>query len=304
MKFITVTSPGLLPVAASPLSPHSVLRLAEPQSAFEPTSANPARTSSGCRPRRRWSTRCSTWRKVTPSDFVMDLGSGDGRTVITAAKRGAKALGIEYNPDMVELSRRNAKAAGIGERATFTQADLFATDFSKATVITMFLLPSINIKLQPKILEMRPGTRVVSNSFDMGDWRPEQTVEAVERLHAPIAARISGSCRRRSRAPGSCPTANCGWSRPTRRCSARCASATRPCNISNGKVIGDRSSFSRRRRPLHRPRQRQRHRGHQPNFERLESDAIADWRAPVACDRPPYPFVCPSTDQRPAPATG
>jgi SAM-dependent methyltransferase len=113
--------------------------------------------------------------KVTKDDFVMDLGSGDGRTVITAAKRGARAVGIEYNPDMVELSKRNAQEAGVGSRAQFMKADLFETDFSKATVITMFLLPDINLKLRPKILDLKPGTRVVSNSFTMGEWTADET---------------------------------------------------------------------------------------------------------------------------------
>jgi precorrin-6B methylase 2 len=115
--------------------------------------------------------------KVTPQDFVMDLGSGDGRTVITAAKRGARALGVEYNPEMVELSKRNAQKEGVTERASFVKADLFQTDFSKATVITMFLLPDINLKLRPKLLELKPGTRIVSNSFTMGDWQADQTAE-------------------------------------------------------------------------------------------------------------------------------
>jgi hypothetical protein len=113
--------------------------------------------------------------KVTPQDFVMDLGSGDGRTVITAAKRGATAMGIEYNPDMVELSKRNAEEAGVTAKATFVKADLYETDFSKATVITMFLLPEINMKLRPKILNLKPGTRIVSNSFTMEDWDADQT---------------------------------------------------------------------------------------------------------------------------------
>jgi SAM-dependent methyltransferase len=113
--------------------------------------------------------------KVTAKDFVMDLGSGDGRTVITAAKRGAHAVGIEYNPNMVELSKRNAAKAGVGERAQFMKADLFETDLSKATVITMFLLPDINLKLRPKILSLKPGTRVVSNSFTMGEWAADET---------------------------------------------------------------------------------------------------------------------------------
>jgi hypothetical protein len=118
--------------------------------------------------------------KVKPQDFVIDLGSGDGRTVITAAKRGARALGIEYNPDMVELSKRNAAEAGVGDKATFMQADLFESDFSKAQVITMFLLPSINMKLRPKILDLKPGTRIVSNTFDMEDWQPDETTAITE----------------------------------------------------------------------------------------------------------------------------
>src|SRR5918993_2464333 len=112
--------------------------------------------------------------KVTPKDYVIDLGSGDGRTVITAAKRGAKALGIEYNPDMVELSKRNAAQEGVTERAQFMKADLFESDFSNATVITMFLLPGINLKLRPKILDLKPGTRIVSNSFTMGEWMADE----------------------------------------------------------------------------------------------------------------------------------
>jgi SAM-dependent methyltransferase len=113
--------------------------------------------------------------KVTPKDFVIDLGSGDGRTVITAAKRGAHAMGIEYNPDMVELSKANAKSAGVADRVTFMKADLFETDLSKATVITMFLLPDINLKLRPKILALKPGTRIASNTFTMGDWKADES---------------------------------------------------------------------------------------------------------------------------------
>jgi SAM-dependent methyltransferase len=115
--------------------------------------------------------------KVTPQDYVVDLGSGDGRTVITAAKRGAKAHGIEFDPDMVALSQKNAAAEGVSARATFAKADLFASDFSSATVVTMFLLPSINMKLRPKLLDMKPGTRVVSNTFTMEDWAADETVK-------------------------------------------------------------------------------------------------------------------------------
>jgi len=117
---------------------------------------------------------------VTSADYVMDLGSGDGRLVITAAKRGATALGIEYNPDMVELARRNAKEEGVSAKATFKQADIFETDFSKATVITLFLLSELNLRLRPVILEMKPGTRIVSNTFGMSDWEPDQTTNLDE----------------------------------------------------------------------------------------------------------------------------
>ena len=113
--------------------------------------------------------------KVTPQDFLMDLGSGDGRTVITAAKRGLRAEGIEYNPDMVGLSERNAKQAGVAGKATFRRADIFETDFTKANVITLFLLPSLNMKLRPTILNMPAGTRIVSNTFTMEDWTPDET---------------------------------------------------------------------------------------------------------------------------------
>ena len=114
--------------------------------------------------------------RVTPRDFVMDLGSGDGRTVITAAKRGVRAMGIEFNPDMVALSQKNAEQEGVSQRATFMKADLFETDFSKATVITMFLLPEINLKLRPKILALKPGTRVVSNTFSMEEWKADESI--------------------------------------------------------------------------------------------------------------------------------
>jgi len=116
--------------------------------------------------------------KVTPNDLVMDLGSGDGRIVIAAARRGARAIGVEYNPDMVELSRNNARKEGVAEKATFVNGDIFETDFSKATVITMYLLPDLNMKLRPKILDMKPGTRVVSHAFSMEDWEADQTVHA------------------------------------------------------------------------------------------------------------------------------
>jgi hypothetical protein len=136
--------------------------------------------------------------KTTANDYVVDLGSGDGRTVITAAKKfGARALGIEYNPDMVELSKRNAAREGVAERAQFVRGDIFQTDFSEATVLTLYLLPSLNLKLRPTILNMRPGTRVVSHAFSMDDW-PADQVETVEGRTAYlwiVPARVEGTWR-------------------------------------------------------------------------------------------------------------
>ena len=113
--------------------------------------------------------------KLTPTDIHYDLGSGDGRTVIAAAKRGAQAVGVEFNPDMVALSERAAAKEGVSAKAKFINGDIFQTDFSHATVVTLYLLPSLNLKLRPTILRMKPGTRVVSHAFSMDDWQPDQT---------------------------------------------------------------------------------------------------------------------------------
>jgi SAM-dependent methyltransferase len=114
--------------------------------------------------------------QTTPKDFVVDLGSGDGRTPIAAAKKfGARALGIEFNPDMVDLSNRSAAREGVTANAKFIRGDIFETDFTQATVVTMYLLPGLNLKLRPKILEMKPGTRVVSHQFNMDDWQADET---------------------------------------------------------------------------------------------------------------------------------
>jgi SAM-dependent methyltransferase len=113
---------------------------------------------------------------VTQKDLLVDLGSGDGRIVIGAAQRGARALGIEYDPGLVGLSRRRAAAAGVADRASFVRGDIFEADLSRADAITLFLLPEINLRLRPKLLGLRPGTRVLSNTFTMDDWLPDATV--------------------------------------------------------------------------------------------------------------------------------
>ncbi|HSH07803.1 MAG TPA: class I SAM-dependent methyltransferase [Burkholderiales bacterium] len=113
--------------------------------------------------------------QTTPQDFVVDLGSGDGKIVIAAAQRyGARAMGVEFNPDMVALSRDNARKAGVTDKVTIVHGDFFKVDFSRASVLTLYLLPDLNIKLRPRILGLKPGTRVVSHSFDMQDWEPDE----------------------------------------------------------------------------------------------------------------------------------
>ena len=111
---------------------------------------------------------------VTPADFVMDLGSGDGRNVIAAARRGARSLGVEFNPDMVALSERLAREAGVAERAKFVQGDMFAADISQANVMALFLLPANMLQLRPKFFALAPGSRIVSNTFQIEGWEPDR----------------------------------------------------------------------------------------------------------------------------------
>ena len=115
--------------------------------------------------------------KVGPTDVVYDLGSGDGRIAIRAAQRGARAVGIDIDPDRIRDARANALRANVEDRTEFRQGDLFKVDLSPATVITMYLLPSVNLKLKSKLMQLEPGTRIVSHSFDLGDWKPDQTAE-------------------------------------------------------------------------------------------------------------------------------
>lgn len=181
--------------------------------------------------------------KVTPNDYVIDLGSGDGRTVITAAKRGARALGIEYNPDMVELSKRNAAKAGVSDKANFVKADLFESDFSQAQVITMFLLPDINLKLRPKILDLKPGTRIVSNSFTMGEWKADETATVSEGCNSYctaylwiVPAKVGGRWQ--------LPEGELTLKQSFQMISGTLKSGSGTAQITGGKLNGDRISFS------------------------------------------------------------
>ena len=181
--------------------------------------------------------------KVTPQDFVIDLGSGDGRTVIAAAKRGARALGIEYNPDMVELSKRNAAKEGVGEKAQFVKADLFESDFSQATVITMFLLPDINLRLRPRILNLKPGTHIVSNSFTMGDWAADETANITNgctswctALHWIVPAKVEGTWQ--------LPQGALTLKQEFQVVSGALKSGANSTPIANGKLRGDQITFT------------------------------------------------------------
>ena len=176
--------------------------------------------------------------QVGAKDVVIDLGSGDGRTVITAAKRGARALGIEYNPDMVEFSNLAAQKARVTDKAKFIKADLFETDFSEATVVTMYLLSSLNIKLRPKILALKAGTRVVSHAFDMGEWKADRT-ETVAGRNAfmwIVPAKVAGA--RQSSQGELVLTQN------FQTFEGALKSGTGTVQISDGKLIGDQLTFS------------------------------------------------------------
>jgi SAM-dependent methyltransferase len=114
--------------------------------------------------------------KVGPKDVVYDLGSGDGRIVIAAAKKGARAVGVDIDPERIAESNANARSAGVTKRVKFVQQNLFDTDFREASVVTLYLLPGVNMKLRPKLLtQLRPGTRIVSHSFNMGEWKPARS---------------------------------------------------------------------------------------------------------------------------------
>ena len=183
--------------------------------------------------------------KITPQDYVIDLGSGDGRLVIAAAKLGARALGVEYNPDLVALSKQRAVEEGVADSAQFVQGDLFETDFSQATVITLFLMPEVNLKLRPRILNLKPGTRIVANTFGMGEWKEDQvfTVQDAQKcsLHCAallwiVPAKAEGSWKSEAGA--------LTLSQQFQMLSGVIQSGTDTWPIKNGRLTGDRISFS------------------------------------------------------------
>jgi SAM-dependent methyltransferase len=180
--------------------------------------------------------------KVTAADFVMDLGSGDGRTVIAAAKRGARAMGVEFNPDLVVLSRHRAREAGVADKVSFVEGDLFKTDLSRASVITLFLLDDINIKLRPTLLSLKPGTRVATNTFKMGDWQPDAETGAPGcytwcfMYLWIVPARVEGAWRT--------PQGELALRQEYQNVSGTLGSGPLAVPITRGKLSGDRIAFT------------------------------------------------------------
>jgi len=184
--------------------------------------------------------------QVTSQDYVIDLGSGDGRIVIAAAKRGARALGIEFNPDLVALSKRNAVREVVGDKARFIEADIFKSDFTQATVLTMFLLPELNLQLRPAFLDLKPGTRIVSNYFDMGEWQADQAVavsreEGCDTVYCSaffwiVPAKVAGTWQ--------LPRGELDLSQSFQTISGGLRSGVDRLPVVDGRLSGDRISFS------------------------------------------------------------
>ena len=180
---------------------------------------------------------------VTARDVVIDLGSGDGRMVIAAAKRGARAVGVEYDATLVELSRRTAAAERVSDKATFVRADLFETDLSKATVVTLFLRDDLNLKLRPKLFGLQAGTRVVSNTFQMGDWEPDDLL-VLERDCAHwcsamlwiIPARVHGTWR--------LPQGDLTLTQQFQMVSGTLRTPSGPVSITEGRLRGNEIAFA------------------------------------------------------------
>jgi hypothetical protein len=181
--------------------------------------------------------------KITPQDFVMDLGSGDGRNIIGAAKRGARAVGVEYNPQMVQLSRENAKKAGVADKATFIEGDMYEADISKATALVLFLLPVNLEKLTPKFLDLKPGTRIVDNTFAIPGWDPDVT----ERLETDcqtwcsallwiVPAKVHGTWR--------LPDGQIAFDQKFQMVTGTVQNGSGSAQIENGRLRGEEITFS------------------------------------------------------------
>ena len=184
--------------------------------------------------------------QVTPDDFVVDLGSGDGKIVIAAARDfKARSLGVEFNPDMVALSRRNAEAGGVAGRARFEQGDIFTYDYSSATVVTMYLLPGLNLKLRPQLLKMRPGTRLVTHQFTMGSWEPDDstTVENRPGYLWIVPAAVGGTWKLSSTEPRGTREGSLYFTQAFQQVSGTSRMPSMEGRLRGVRLTGDRLSF-------------------------------------------------------------
>ncbi len=181
--------------------------------------------------------------QVTPQDFVMDLGSGDGRNIIAAAKRGARALGVEYNPSMVALATRTAQMEGVADKAKFVQGDMYEADISQATVLALFLLPDNLGRLAPKFLDLKPGTRIVANHFGIHGWDADETgisdgecMSWCTALLYIVPAKVAGTWR--------LPQGELTLEQSFQMVSGALSSGGTRTPVRNGRLRGDRISFS------------------------------------------------------------
>jgi hypothetical protein len=190
--------------------------------------------------------RMLTMAQVTPNDFVVDLGSGDGKIVIAAARDfKARALGVEFNPDMVGLARRNAEKAGVSNLARFEQGDIFQFDYSNATVVTMYLLPGLNLKLRPTLLKMRPGTRLVTHQFTMGSWEPDDsaTVDGRPGYLWIVPASVGGGWKLTTTDARGAGESNVSFSQAFQQVSGTARLPAMEVRLRNARLTGDRIAF-------------------------------------------------------------
>jgi hypothetical protein len=190
--------------------------------------------------------RMLTMAQVTPNDFVVDLGSGDGKIVIASARDfKARSLGVEFNPDMVALARRNAEKAGVQNLARFEQGDIFQFDYSNATVVTMYLLPGLNLKLRPTLLKMKPGTRLVTHQFTMGSWEPDDssTVDGRPGYLWIVPAPVGGGWKITTTDSRGASEANLSFTQAFQQVSGTARMSAMDGRLRNVKLSGDRIGF-------------------------------------------------------------
>ncbi len=237
--FVAVATSASVNVAAQQPAPQP----ATPQQPYEPTIGQAGKDVVWVPTPHELVEKMLDMAAVTPQDVVMDLGSGDGRNIIAAARRGARAIGVEYNPDMVALSRRLAAQAGVADKATFIEGDMFSADISQASVMALFLLPDNLDKLRDKFLKLRPGSRIILNTFGIHDWQPDAT-EKIEgdcsswctAMLYIVPAQVAGTWK--------LPQGELTLSQQYQVVTGALTSGGKPVPIVNGKLKGDQLSFT------------------------------------------------------------